>query len=662
MKRKIAAVVAATLCTSFVCAAPLVLAEEKQQTAYMYIDENEVVKSIESTMYGINYEWGGTETESILLKKGTTEINPEYIKAFDGCLPQGRTAGMSANRLFWKGAIGDMEDRTLQKFWSNSPRKQTFGPVEWFTANLTVDPNTSFIYTVNLYDTQENIADLVEFLRGDGTVNYNGGVNWAQKRIELGLEEPINIMAFELANEIDAGSEGAWNSDRYVAACRRTIRTIRSVDPDAKIAVMRMTGGTAQTFPEWHRKLLRELGDEIDYIAAHHYPGFKYVVDIITSNVGVIAKDIKTITGDDRIKIMLTECSMYPDDMNTWGTPGYRSPHTMKGVLTTAEFYLRASYFTPIATSSYHALNSANWAVVYEYNGKVERTAIGDLIRMSARNFVGDNLKVEQSQFVYNEPDNEKPENLAGAAIRTEDGINLFLMNQHGTKGTFQFEFSDGKYKAVKMSQISGPDLYSDKYQQYQEITYIEDQEIDTGLLTSYTVPPYSVTVLNLVPCEDENAVDYKIDRIKSFSANTDKAIIDGEVQVFESSPIVEDGRIYLPANTLESILDAGFVLSPDLKQCTLTVGTDEYVFVFGSDKYYKNGVEVTTVAPAIYKDNCTYIPLKTIAEEIGYSTYWDQRGFAVLHHKAFPELNANDDNLLLDSISNVLFSKGGNE
>ena len=74
--------------------------------------------------------------------------------------------------------------------------------MEWFKANMSVEEDTAFIYAVNLYDTQENIADLVEFLSGDGTVNYNGGVDWAAKRKALGLEKPVNIMAYELGNEL----------------------------------------------------------------------------------------------------------------------------------------------------------------------------------------------------------------------------------------------------------------------------------------------------------------------------------------------------------------------------------------------------------------------------------------------------------------------------
>ncbi len=129
---------------------------------------------------------------------------------------------------------------------------------------MSVEEDTAFIYAVNLYDTQENIADLVEFLSGDGTVNYNGGVDWAAKRKALGLEKPVNIMAYELGNELDAGSEGAWDINRYLEACRKTIQTIKSVDPNAKNCRYekkphgRTAGrtGTESFYASWATKLI----------------------------------------------------------------------------------------------------------------------------------------------------------------------------------------------------------------------------------------------------------------------------------------------------------------------------------------------------------------------------------------------------------------------
>lgn len=425
MKLNLIRTTAIALCVGLMVGMPFVWADETA-VVNMYIDENDVIKHIDRHMYGINYEWGGNEPAEMLVKKGTTEINPAYAEAFDGCLPQGRAAGMSANRLFWKGAIGNLEDRTLQKFWYFPPRKQTFGPVEWFKANMSADPDTKFIYAVNLYDTQENIADLVEFLRGDGTVNYNGGEDWAAKRKALGIENPVNIMAFELANEIDVASEGAWTIDRYLDACRRTIQTIRSVDPDAKIAVMTKTD-RPYTWPQWHRTLLAELGDQIDYIATHNYYSSFQDVGRYISTAKTIDRDIREITGDDRIKILFTE-QAGKSKSDVYGSVGYRCPHTMEGVLQTAEWYVRAASMPAIEASSYHCLSSAGWVVLYSYQGKLKLTAIGDLIRMCATYFTGDSLRVRQTGYAYDVE--ESGQQIVSAAVKTEDGINLILVNQ----------------------------------------------------------------------------------------------------------------------------------------------------------------------------------------------------------------------------------------
>ena len=661
MKRKLAKVLAFVLVFTLLGSSFAVMAED-DGTVYMYIDENTVVKTVEPEMYGINFEWGDGKDGHVSIKNGTTEINPSYVEALDGILPMGRAAGMSANRLFWKGAIGDYADRTTQKFWWRNPQKQYYGPMEWIKANMAADPNTKFIMAVNLYDSQENIADLVEFLCGDGTVNYNGGTDWAKRRKELGVENPVNIMAFELGNELDAGSEGGWNEFRYAEACKRTIRTIRSVNPDAKIAIMRKTGG-GDYWTNWHKQVLIECGEEIDYIISHNYPNYPDIGTLVTTNTPKIMADVKNILGDDtKIKVIFTEHAMYPLDMNNVGTPKYNSPHAMIGVLGTAEWLLRASFYPPIVAASYHAITSANWAVVYEEGGKVKRTAIGDLLRMFAKYFVGDNLDVQQSGFVYNKPDNVNYIDVAGAALKSENGINLVLMNQREEESTFNFTFSDKSYKAVQMSQISGPTLLSDNYTGKHEITYIEDEKIDTGYLKEYKVPPLSVTVLNLVECEPDEKLELngEIASSKALALDKNLMLLNGLKLKLRKEPLMINDRFYIPVEVAEDLFELTANLSTDSKELKLDSDKAKFVFKLGDSVYYKDGTEVQSVAPTILDGDNVYIPIKALADEFSYKTYWDDRGFVVLRSNIFPDMDANKDTKLLDYVNNWFIEEGG--
>ena len=62
----------------------------------------------------------------------------------------------------------------------------------------------TFTYTLNVVtEPLEDMVDLVEFLTSDGTVNYNGGENWGKLRKERCGIEKLNIVAWELGNEVD---------------------------------------------------------------------------------------------------------------------------------------------------------------------------------------------------------------------------------------------------------------------------------------------------------------------------------------------------------------------------------------------------------------------------------------------------------------------------
>ncbi len=108
-------------------------------------------------------------------------------------------------------------------------------------------------------------------------------------------------------------------------------------------------------------------------------------------SVKVIEDDIKNITGSDRIKILFTEHAG-KSTSSVYGSVGYRNPHTMRGVLETAEWYTRAAAQPVIEASSYHCLISAGWSVIYSYEGKLHRSAIGDLIESARHIFGGDSF------------------------------------------------------------------------------------------------------------------------------------------------------------------------------------------------------------------------------------------------------------------------------
>ena len=161
-------------------------------------------------------------------------------------------------------------------------------------------------------DTEIDVADLVEFLEGDGITNHNGGENWAQRRIAMGLKEPLKNVCYELGNEIEYKGNGLrrdWTKENYVAVARRFIAVIRSVNEDARISAVTpcsVWGRSKADWAEWHRHILFELGDQIDSLDYHSYKAYRQT-NVSATTVKSIMEDIKNATGSNRIKILESE-------------------------------------------------------------------------------------------------------------------------------------------------------------------------------------------------------------------------------------------------------------------------------------------------------------------------------------------------------------------
>ena len=282
-------------------------------TVNMAVDESQVTRTIEREMYGINCEWAcGMNYDFLIMEDGELKTSPTFTEAWQDTFVFGRMAGNSSQSLFWKEAIGPLEDRDNQSLWYLND-KVYMGIIEWLNAVYSVTPDAKITYVVNFdTDTIENLADVVEFLVGDGTVNYNGGENWAEVRKSLGIENPVDIFTWELGNELDWTL--AWDVDDYVAYCKQVIPIIKSIDPDGKIAcnVDTTAHANGDGWEEWHRKVLRELGDEIDYLTFHYYYPANYVA---RANVPLdrVEQDILDSTGSDRIKIYMSEQAPAPN-------------------------------------------------------------------------------------------------------------------------------------------------------------------------------------------------------------------------------------------------------------------------------------------------------------------------------------------------------------
>lgn len=490
---------------------PCSYAEQTQNinTANMYINESELIRHMGKEMYGINCEWSVGFNDSYFIKDGNQNVvlNPRFGEAFKDIMVAARQAGTSSQKMKWKDAIGPFETRNQQTIWEKTGVVY-LGIVEWLKQIYSANPNTKITYTVNLdSDTLENLADIVEFLIGDGTVNYNGGENWALKRKELGIENPVDVYTWEIGNEMDLLN---WTVEEYIAYVKQVIPIIKAIDPNAKIACHASTNvpkGREEDYA-WHRAVLRELGSQMDYLIVHYYynPNNVSYGDRILENVET---DIVEITGSGRIKIYLSEHSPWPfsltyDKENPFD---YTVPHTIWGATAQSEFYLRTFMRPWVSAMNCHSIHSAAWCIQYvDDDGNYHITPTGEIMKTFIKYGVGDVLYSNLNTF---ELRSASEIGIAGGVIRDGNGnVNILLTNRSETAPVqVNFKFSDGIYRIKHIRQVHGDVKEADdwyrkgstwEYNNSNTVTVSDYDAEDAEPLESYTFEPLSLYALQL--------------------------------------------------------------------------------------------------------------------------------------------------------------------
>lgn len=203
----------------------------------------------------------------------------------------------------------------------------------------------------------------------------------------------------------------SWNVEQYVDYCKKVIPIVKSIDPNSKISAHADTaahandvgrnGSAGRPWEEWHRKVLRELGDMIDLVSFHYYYPAGYVrrADVPLDR---LEQDIKEITGSDRIKIYMSEQAPAPNTQTFKPEKAYDYclPHTIWGATSLAEFYCRAMMRESFVATTCHSIDSATWSICYRNEeGGHSLTATGEVIKSFAKYGVGDMLNTQLDTF-----------------------------------------------------------------------------------------------------------------------------------------------------------------------------------------------------------------------------------------------------------------------
>lgn len=409
----------------------------------------------------------------------------------------------------WKSSVGPLASRKPVKVWPWDPLEVVhFGPAELLAAVVEGHPEARFIWTVNVKnDGAQDAADLAEFLTGDGA-HPRGATNWARYRIEAGAVNPIAVAAYELGNEVEwAAISNRMSVATYIERSKKIIAAIRRVDPKAVFSPHAATAPwgysryPGEDWKDWHRTILRELGNDISYLAFHPYY-YGYPTSLIERYFEEIRKDVLDITGSDRIKLYISEHGLWPAQKpnEPWRKTWYTT-HALMGCLATAQFINRLYARDDVALATYHCFNAGPWGLVYR--GKETKslytTGIYDLLKIYNQ-AVGENVLASKVSGEGSDPSKDDV-SFSALATDTKDGLSLILVNREKvTKREVSLSFR-GRYNLVRTVTLTAPSVHSYNDENEKRIRILEETPSLKNIST-YTVPEKSVVVLFLKKSE----------------------------------------------------------------------------------------------------------------------------------------------------------------
>lgn len=173
--------------------------------------------------------------------------------------------GNVAQDYRWPWGTGPRDERVTwaNLSWKNEPETSDFGTDEFILFSRAVGAEPSI--TVNVEGrgaTVEEAAAWVEYCNGPATSKYGA------MRAANGHLTPFGVKFWEVGNEIWGNwVRGHSDADTYARNYIRYARAMRAVDPSIKLIAV------GDNNMNWNRTVLRAAGENIDYLAIHHYYG-----------------------------------------------------------------------------------------------------------------------------------------------------------------------------------------------------------------------------------------------------------------------------------------------------------------------------------------------------------------------------------------------------
>jgi alpha-N-arabinofuranosidase len=173
--------------------------------------------------------------------------------------------GNVAQDYHWRWGVGPRDTRPtwVNLSWANEPEPSDFGTDEFieFARGVGAEPTI----TVNVSGrgaTPEEAAAWVQYCNGPATSKYGA------MRAANGHPQPFGVKYWEIGNEIwGSWVRGHSDAATYARNFREYRDAMTAIDPTLRFIAV------GDNDMAWNRAVLSEVGNQIDYLAIHHYYG-----------------------------------------------------------------------------------------------------------------------------------------------------------------------------------------------------------------------------------------------------------------------------------------------------------------------------------------------------------------------------------------------------
>lgn len=177
--------------------------------------------------------------------------------------------GCAAHLFNWKLTVGPTETRP----------NQAFGLAEFLQVAEEIGAEP-VITIADYWGSENDAADLVEYLNAPVGQNTNGGIDWAAVRARQGHTKPYNVKWFEFGNETDHGPHVLGTppaergvpltADEYVRRFHALRSAMKAVDPSIRLGAV-LGAETGLPLSAWSQAVIRGSGDVADFMIYHAY-------------------------------------------------------------------------------------------------------------------------------------------------------------------------------------------------------------------------------------------------------------------------------------------------------------------------------------------------------------------------------------------------------